>query len=62
MYYKGICQNKGKEIQKQDALCYTMQHCGIQITNITDITKEFAEMLVDWYFSSNWIEVQEDEE
>ena len=61
MKYKGICQNKGKVVNEQDALCYAMQHCGIQIVNITNTTKEFAEMLVDWYFSGNWIEVREGE-
>ncbi|MEI3553036.1 MAG: hypothetical protein V8Q17_11000 [Acutalibacteraceae bacterium] len=33
-----------------------MQHCGIQITRITEETEEFLDMLVPWYFSGDWLE------
>ncbi|MEE0252428.1 MAG: hypothetical protein UEE41_03405 [Acutalibacteraceae bacterium] len=36
-----------------------MQHCGIQITCITEETEEFLNMLVHWYFSGNWLEQDE---
>ena len=36
-----------------------MQHCGIQITCITEETEEFLDMLVAWYFSGDWLEKDE---
>ena len=36
-----------------------MQHCGIQITRITEETEEFLDMLVSWYFSGDWLEQDE---
>lgn len=59
MKYIGICENKGLEVQVRDALCYVMLHCGIQIIHITKLTEEFAEMLVEWYFSGNWLKSKE---
>ena len=59
--YIGICANKGLKVEGKDALCYAMLQCGIQITTITNLTKEFADMLVDWYFSGNWIAEKEAE-
>lgn len=57
--YQGIGKNKGQAVQESDALCYAMQHCGIQITYITKETEEFLNMLVHWYFSGNWLEQDE---
>lgn len=57
--YQGICNNKGLTVKASDALCYAMQHCGIQITRITEETEEFLDMLVHWYFSGDWLEQDE---
>ena len=57
--YQGICNNKGLTVKASDALCYAMQHCGIQITCITEETEEFLDMLVHWYFSGDWLEQDE---
>ncbi len=59
MVYLGICKNRGLAVRQDDALCYAMQHCGIQIACITEETKEFLDMLVPWYFSGDWIEREE---
>lgn len=32
-----------------------MLQCGIQIITTTELTKEFTDMLVNWYFSGNWL-------
>ena len=55
----GIGKNKERVVKESDALCYAMQHCGIQITCITEETKEFLDMLVPWYFSGDWLEQDE---
>ena len=55
----GIGKNKGRAVKESDAPCYAMQHCGIQITRITEETEEFLDMLVSWYFSGDWLEQDE---
>lgn len=55
MKYIGIGENRGFEVNEQDALCYAMQHCGIQISKPTAETKSFLDMLIKWYFSGNWL-------
>lgn len=53
--YTGICKNHGLTVKKEDALDYALQHCGIRVVCQTEETPEFLEMLVDWYFSGNWV-------
>ncbi|MPN61511.1 hypothetical protein SDC9_209249 [bioreactor metagenome] len=60
--YEGIFAEKGKTIEAGEALGYVMERCGIQ--KMPDMPEnndfeEFSHMVVDWYFSGNWIEVRE---
>lgn len=68
-YYESITRNeKGKfEIVYEDeALYYVLEKLGIQIKPIGEHGEEtleqaeFKEMLVDWYFSGNWVTKWED--
>lgn len=57
MYYRGIGPEEGEVVPEEEAYDYALDRClnGHE-------RKEFKEMLVEWYFSGNWISVGEDEE
>ena len=61
MRYRHIHTNQ--VIEGEDALDYAMSKCGIKLTFVKDSMEqiEFKDMLVDWYFSGNWIEEKDDE-
>lgn len=63
MKYKGICQNKGKIVNEQDALCYAMQHLGdVRIMKPNEETPEFLKAIVTYYFSDNWRLIEGDDD
>jgi hypothetical protein len=56
--YKGIGPERGKTVSADDALPYAMLRCGITFVyseNIGDCRQEFMKMLVDWFYSGNWL-------
>lgn len=53
--YKGIGPEAGKVVSAGQALEYAMEQCGIVQKPGATIDPEFAEMLVEWYYSGNWI-------
>lgn len=54
--YKGIGPERGQRVPAENALPYAMERCGIQFTSKPgDTSEEFKEMLVEWFFSGNWI-------
>lgn len=57
----GYEQIKGNEfVSAEDALDYVLQKCGLAIVDAgAPDAKESQEMLVEWYFSGNWVEVKE---
>ena len=58
--YKGIGPNAGKFIPADDAFTYAKMCCGVLTYNDeAPDAKEFEEMLVEWFYSGNWIEVTE---
>lgn len=59
MAYVGICTENGKRIDDEYALEYAMERCGIQAVD-GEVDPEFAEMLVEWFYSGNWV-YEEDE-
>lgn len=59
--YEGIGPNKYKNVMEYDAFDYAMHECGVQINPYRTLDPEFKKMLVEWYFSGNWIEVREGE-
>lgn len=61
--WKGIFSNEGKFVAAEDGLKYVFDQVGILAFNhdAPDAT-EFAEMLIEWFFSGNWIEVYEEDD
>jgi len=55
--YVGIGCETGKEVPLDEALSYAMLRCGIPVIFHTPESSEFIEMLVEWYFSGNWLHV-----
>jgi len=56
--YKGIGPERGKTVSADDALPYAMLRCGIAFDcseNTDDCRQEFIKMLVDWFYSGNWL-------
>lgn len=59
--YEGITLNKGKFVDAEDAFSYVCKQVGIAaFYNTAPEAAEFREMLIEWYFSGNWVEVYED--
>lgn len=50
-------------VMEEDALDYVLDKLGIELIPTNDIEQEeFKEMVVEWYFSANWIEEEIDED
>lgn len=60
--WRGFGPNEGKFVEAGDAFTYVCKQVGIAIFEHTaPDAAEFKEMLVDWYFSGNWVTVYEGE-
>ena len=61
--WKGICDNARKFVSAEDGFAYVCDQVGIMAFdhNAPDAL-EFAYMMLEWYFSGNWIEVYEEDE
>jgi len=57
--YKGVGLEHDKYIGIDDAADYAAKQCGIKLTGKT--TDEFIKMFVEWFYSGNWIEDDDDE-
>ena len=56
--YIGITRNTGLKVPDDRALKYAMERCRIMRPAFWDETvdsREFDEMLVEWFFSGNWV-------
>ncbi len=53
--YEGIGPEKGTFVRSEDAYAYALERCtkGAQ-----EDRKEFREMLVEWFYSGNWIRAE----
>jgi hypothetical protein len=56
--YKGIGRESGKYIKVYSADDYAAEQCGIVLTSKT--TDEFRNMFVEWFYSGNWMEDNDD--
>ena len=52
MYFYGIGPDEGTVIEEEDAYNYALERC---LCGSESDRKEFREMLVEWFFSGNWI-------
>ena len=60
--YEGIGSEAGKFVRAEDAFIYATERCGIRKIDVTaPDAEEFMEMLVEWFYSGNWIGVKDDE-
>lgn len=55
--YIGILSNKGKFFENDiDALTYAFEKCGIEPSDgWFFVDQEFSEMLLEWFYSGDWI-------
>lgn len=59
--FKGIGPNAGKFVHIGNAHSYALDKCGISVIDPTAPEHdEFMDMLVEWFFSGNWVEVDGD--
>ena len=57
--WRGIGPRDGEYVAAEDAFGYVCCQVGITVFDSTALeADEFKEMLVEWYFSGNWIEVK----
>ena len=59
--YKGIGPMRGTTVEDEDALEYALEQCGVVVDARAPFAGEFLGMMVDWFFSGNWIHCEEDE-
>lgn len=55
MEYIGLGPEEGKIVTDKTALSYAMVRCGITKGEFGPDWPEFAKMLVDWFYSGNWL-------
>lgn len=61
--YEGFGPEKGKIVRAEDALAYATERCGIRSIDTTaPDAAEFMEMLVEWFYSGNWVTVCEEDD
>lgn len=59
MFYRGMTgtQEEGLIVEEEQAFDYALERC---LSGTQEDRKEFREMLVEWFYSGNWIEEDED--
>lgn len=55
MSYDGFGPNLGIHVEKEDALSYATDACGIEPKKGEKVDPEFAQMLEERFFSGNWV-------
>lgn len=55
--YCGINSEQGKRVDDEDAYDYALDRC---LNGSEQGKKEFREMLVEWYFSGDWLHKEEE--
>ena len=58
MIYVGIGPEEGTVVEPEQAFSYALERC---IHGTLEEQNEFREMLVEWYYSGNWLEIDEEE-
>ena len=60
--WEGICGNRGKFVPAEDGFDYAAESVGIlDFDHSAPDAEEFKKMLVEWFFSGEWVEVRPDE-
>ena len=60
MSYRNLMTNK--RVEKDEELDYVLKKCGLKLVEVEDTLEqeEVKDMLIEWYFSGNWVEEDED--
>ena len=60
MSYRNLGTNE--RVEEDEALDYAIKKCGLKLVEVEDALEqeELKDMLVEWYFSGNWIKEDED--
>ncbi len=56
--FKGIGPEKDTFVKKEDAYAYALERCT---KGRSEDIKDFQEMLVEWFYSGNWLKVEQEE-
>lgn len=56
MYYKGVGSEAGTIVEEDQAYQYALERC---LNGTLEEQKEFKETLIDWYYSGNWVEMED---
>ena len=60
--YKGIGPNEGQTVPASEAFKFACKQVGILAYEVSAPDfEEFREMLVEWFFSGDWVEINESE-
>lgn len=61
MYYRGMTgtSEEGNVVEESSAYEYALERC---LAGTTEDREEFRGMLVEWFYSGNWVEEEEDDE
>lgn len=57
MYYKGVGPEAGTIVEEDQAYQYALER---RLHGTLEEQKEFKEALVEWYYSGNWDEIEEE--
>lgn len=57
--YEGIGPEEGTIVTEEEAFDYALERC---LHGTPQDRQEFREMLVEWFYSGNWIEKETEEE
>jgi len=57
--YTGILSNRGISVDSEEALAAALEYCGVMPHSDRHINPHFAEMVVEWAFSGDWLESYE---
>lgn len=54
--YHGICVEAGTIVEENEAFSYALERC---LHGTAADKQEFEEMLVEWFYSGNWVKEEE---
>ncbi|MDO4326291.1 MAG: hypothetical protein Q4E24_09725 [bacterium] len=55
--YKGIFSEEGNVVEDEDAYDYALERC---LHGTEAEQQEFKDMLVEWYYSGDWLKEEEE--
>lgn len=55
--YLGMLSEEGNVVEDEEAFDYALERC---LKGTLEEQQEFREMLVEWYYSGNWVHREEE--